>query len=38
MALVVSLVTIGLRVMIWLTGVVWGSSPSEVTFHRRNVG
>lgn len=30
-ALVVSRVTIGFRVMIWWTGVVWGSRPSAVT-------
>ena len=30
-ALVVSRVTIGLRVITWLTGVVWGSIPSAVT-------
>ena len=31
-ALVESRVTMGLRVIIWLTGVEWGSSPSAVTY------
>lgn len=32
-ALVESRVTIGLRVIIWLTGVICGSSPSAVTYY-----
>ena len=34
-ALVESRVTIGLRVMIWLTGVVCGSRPSAVTYNKK---